>query len=425
MAIFQHLSKLQKYSTLAFEAFYHELTQDAKFSKFFEDEKQIKELIIKQEKNFIDTLAMDRNNIKENYIYLGQFHYDINIPYIDFIRGVDILEADFLRQIKKKEFSLELVDEIIEYFKLMKSYTAKGYLGRITQKDKRDIEVFMEQAKEMSTYLPKDILTEKIMWLKSFITMIEHGRLLDNSRGELPERWFSNILLIPTLHINFFQDIKERIINNTTNILYFLQKEEYMEVLPLYNSLISIYKMVFMMNGIHDSSESVPNLKYDAVAIQLYHKDLFPEIISKEFSFQQRSTDYSFTLLYIDCDDFKAIVERYGQYSGDRALDRLGQIIKTHIRTSDYGFRVDKDKFAIILKSAKRYIARKIAKKIASDFSDYSFIFDQDNVAHITLSIGIAEQSATCQHDKIESLLEEAEQNLMRAKNMGKDQIRL
>lgn len=425
MSVFKHLSKLQKYSALAFEAFYHELTHDTKFSQFFSDEQQIQELIVKQEKNFVDTLGMDRENIKTNYIYLGKLHYDIAIPYIDFIRGVDLLEAYFLRQIKKKEFSIELIDEIIEYFKLMKSYTAKGYLERITQKDKRDIGLFMEQAEELSTYLPKDILAEKIMWLKSFITMIEQGRVLDNSRGELSERWFSNILFIPTLQINFFEDIKKRIISNTSNILYFLKKEEYMEVLPLYNSLISIYKMVFMMNGTHNSSESVPNLKYDAVAIQLYHKDLFSEIIYKEFSFQQRSTDYSFTLLYIDCDDFKTLVDQHGQYNGDRVLDRLGQIIKSHIRTADYGFRIDKDKFAVILKNAKRYIARKIAKKISSDFSNYSFIFDHDSIAHITLSIGIAEQSVTCQHQSIKSLLSEVEQNLLRAKSMGKDQIRL
>ena len=139
MKIFIHLKKLVPYIDEAFEAFYNTMLNDLKLSVFFENDEQIKNLILKQKEFFSNSLSIPSDNLKTMYIKLGEYHYDIRIPYVDFIKGTDILEEHFLLNSQKFEKPVELMEEIFDYFKIMKSYTAKGYLNRMLSEDKRDI----------------------------------------------------------------------------------------------------------------------------------------------------------------------------------------------------------------------------------------------------------------------------------------------
>ena len=69
---------------------------------------------------------MHREDLKESYIKLGECHYDLRIPYVDFIKGTNILEEYFLLHSQVEASSVVLMEEIFNYFKIMKSFTAKG-----------------------------------------------------------------------------------------------------------------------------------------------------------------------------------------------------------------------------------------------------------------------------------------------------------
>ena len=45
----------------------------------------------------------------------------------------------------------------------------------------------------------------------------------------------------------FFEELKRRISINIQNLFYFLENDEYTEILPLYTSLLNIYKIILMM----------------------------------------------------------------------------------------------------------------------------------------------------------------------------------
>lgn len=62
-----------------------------------------------------------------------------------FMKGTSILKEHFLLHIQKYDKTEHLIKEIFEYFKIMSSYTAKGYLNRMIDEDKRDIENFFKQ----------------------------------------------------------------------------------------------------------------------------------------------------------------------------------------------------------------------------------------------------------------------------------------
>jgi len=414
---FQHLSILQKYCDGTFEAFYQELLQDVKLRKFFRDAQHIQDLIVKQKANFISTLDMSKEDIKKNYIDLGKLHYDLNIPYINFITGSEILEEDFLLQVKQKELSVDLVHEVLEYFKLMNAYIAKGYLRRMLRDDRKEIESFAVQIEQSQTNLPKQLILDKIKWVVSFMGLVEHARPMAHDIEIKSKEWLQELKEVETQTL-FLENIQERIYNDTKNLFYFLKKEEYRDVLPLYSALITIYKlMLTMSDSLHQNNSNEATIDL-ADTLELNNKDFFEEIVHKEFAFQRRDGEYSFTLLYLSCEGFDEIKERYGQLNANRVLKHMGEVIGEHIRSSDFCFHIEEDLFTIILKNAKRQMARKIAKKIAIDFNSYSFIFEQENIIHVNLNVGIAEQSNVTPHQEIQELFNSAQEDLHRSKEV-------
>ena len=426
MKIFIHLNKLVPYIDEAFESFYNTMLNDLKLSVFFENDEQIKNLILKQKEFFSNSLTIPSDNLKTMYIKLGEYHYDIRIPYVDFIKGTDILEEHFLLNSQKFEKPVELMEEIFDYFKIMKSYTAKGYLNRMLSEDKRDIESFFEQTtSDQETYLPKAIVLEKIQWLKSLLNSIENDEDFDFNKNEgIFNQWSKEVQFFSLEKRNFFEDLEKRIIINTQNLFYFLKKEEYLEILPLYSSLLNIYKLTLMMNNaltLEYASKVIEEMKIDSLT-KLFRKDIFEEILQKELAFAKRDNKYNLSIAYLDLDNFKSINDNFGHYTGDKVLEKLGECINNDIRGSDIAFRIGGDEFAIIFKGATKQQAKNVCKKIKVDFTSFEFIFNEEITFSVGLSIGISEFLLEGKED-MQKLLESVDKKLYEAKNRGKNQI--
>ena len=426
MKIFIHLKKLVPYIDEAFEAFYNTMLNDLKLSVFFENDQQIKNLILKQKEFFSNSLSIPSDNLKTMYIKLGEYHYDIRIPYVDFIKGTDILEEHFLLNSQKFEKPVELMEEIFDYFKIMKSYTAKGYLNRMLSEDKRDIESFFEQTtSDQETYLPKAIVLEKIQWLKSLLNSIENDEDFDFNKNEgIFNQWSKEVQFFSLEKRNFFEDLEKRIIINTQNLFYFLKKEEYLEILPLYSSLLNIYKLTLMMNNaltLEYANKVIEEMKIDSLT-KLFRKDIFEEILQKELAFAKRDNKYNLSIAYLDLDNFKSINDNFGHYTGDKVLEKLGECINNDIRGSDIAFRIGGDEFTIIFKGATKQQAKNVCKKIKVDFTSFEFIFNEEITFSVGLSIGISEFLLEGKED-MQKLLESVDKKLYEAKNRGKNQI--
>ena len=402
------------------------MLNDLKLSVFFENDEQIKNLILKQKEFFSNSLSIPSDNLKTMYIKLGEYHYDIRIPYVDFIKGTDILEEHFLLNSQKFEKPVELMEEIFDYFKIMKSYTAKGYLNRMLSEDKRDIESFFEQTtSDQETYLPKAIVLEKIQWLKSLLNSIENDEDFDFNKNEgIFNQWSKEVQFFSLEKRNFFEDLEKRIIINTQNLFYFLKKEEYLEILPLYSSLLNIYKLTLMMNNaltLEYANKVIEEMKIDSLT-KLFRKDIFEEILQKELAFAKRDNKYNLSIAYLDLDNFKSINDNFGHYTGDKVLEKLGECINNDIRGSDIAFRIGGDEFAIIFKGATKQQAKNVCKKIKVDFTSFEFIFNEEITFSVGLSIGISEFLLEGKED-MQKLLESVDKKLYEAKNRGKNQI--
>lgn len=426
MKTFSNLHILLQHTQEAFKAFYDAMLNDVRLSVFFESQEQIESLIKRQQQHFEMSLSLPDTALKEIYIKLGEYHYELRIPYIDFIKATEILEQYFLLHTKDALHSKEIMEEIFAYFKLMKSFTAKGYLNKMLQEDKRDIAAFFDQSERDETYLPKAVVLQKLRWLHELIDAIEEEkRLFDPTESnDFFKCWSKEANFLSVDKQNFFHDLEQRIIINTQNLFYFLKNEGYLEILPLYTSLLSIYKLTLMMNNaltIEYAQKIIDDMKLDSLT-GLFRKDIFEEITKKEIALSTRESSYCFSLVFIDMDNFKGINDNFGHYSGDKALEKLGELIMKNIRASDIGFRIGGDEFALLLKNCDNKNAKKVCKKIKADFSSFEFVFNDTTSFSVGLSIGIFEVD----HQNslsFEEIIKKVDENLYSAKRKGKKQI--
>ncbi|MBN2825853.1 MAG: diguanylate cyclase [Campylobacterales bacterium] len=418
MLVFQELPILQKFANRAFEAFFEHLINDTRLSSYFEDNNQIDKLVTQIKESFVHTLTMEIDEIKKLYTRLGKFHYNQGVHYVAFISGVELLEKKFLQQIAQEKRSANLLYESVEYFKLFKFHIAKGYLEQTLRQDRKELETFDIQLSESQTYLPKESIEEKIEWLKNLISYIQHNRGFNQSSTKVSKEWFWQIKKGKT-QLVFLEHLENLVQSDTQELFHFLKQEEYPKVFFLYNRMMSSYKLMLNMSEVVSKKHTDGSNEN----IQIFdNEEFFNDILHKEFAFQRRDSNYIFSIIYLSCDNLDEIKAKYGEHGTTHVLTQISEMITEHIRTSDYGFHLHQNKFAIILKNAKRYIAQKIAKKIAHDFSEYRFFLNND-IVHSTLSGGISEQSHASRYESIEILIDVALQNLARAQELGGNQI--
>ena len=112
------------------------------------------------------------------------------------------------------------------------------------------------------------------------------------------------------------------------------------------------------------------------------HRRLF-EVLYAEISRSTR-TGREFSLMLLDLDGLKQVNDRLGHLAGDRALIRLGQILKDCCRSIDTAVRHGGDEFALVLPetgvSACTLVARRICELLAREAEEPA----------LSVSVGIA-----------------------------------
>ena len=108
------------------------------------------------------------------------------------------------------------------------------------------------------------------------------------------------------------------------------------------------------------------------------------ELIPRLISVRQK-----FALLFLDLDNFKHINDSLGHSMGDSLLKKIGQNLKSVVRSTDCVTRLGGDEFMIILKNINdRKIVINIAQKIIDSFKTSIKLNDYDLI--VSASIGIA-----------------------------------
>ncbi len=126
--------------------------------------------------------------------------------------------------------------------------------------------------------------------------------------------------------------------------------------------------------------------------------------------------------LYVDLDQFKVVNDLSGHIAGDALLKHVAHILTLHVRTTDIVSRFGGDEFGILLYECDINKAARIANKIISDISQFTFIW-QEHSFKIGASIGmvlIDDESMT-----ILDILRNADTACYAAKEHGRNRVHI
>lgn len=129
---------------------------------------------------------------------------------------------------------------------------------------------------------------------------------------------------------------------------------------------------------------------------------------------------HSFCGIMIDIDCFKEVNETYGHLFGDYVLQKLGEIMRQYLRSTDRLFRYGEDQFFIIMPETGKEEVGIAADRLMAAIRSHDFICD-DHQTKITISIGCALYPDQAK-DKIEVVMF-ADQALSQAKERGRDRM--
>ena len=136
----------------------------------------------------------------------------------------------------------------------------------------------------------------------------------------------------------------------------------------------------------------------------------------------ERSQRYQrpLSLMMIDADHFKRINDTYGHLCGDHVLQELARTIKECLRNSDTGYRYGGEEFVALMPETNQLTALRVAERLRQQFAELTLCMAEGTPFNCTISIGVAELSAT---DTGMTLLQRADQAAYRAKGLGRNRV--
>lgn len=129
-------------------------------------------------------------------------------------------------------------------------------------------------------------------------------------------------------------------------------------------------------------------------------------------------------LLFIDLDGFKKVNDVYGHDAGDLVLQTVAARIRNSIRLTDHAFRLAGDEFVVLLEGPNGTLehARVRGEKLIAAISEPVPLPGDGGTAGVGASIGIAIQESDL-HKAPAELIKEADEQMYRAKSLGKGTI--
>lgn len=160
--------------------------------------------------------------------------------------------------------------------------------------------------------------------------------------------------------------------------------------------------------SLHDSLTGLFNTRY-----------LYSEL--DELTYGTRATNNPFSLVFMDMDNFKSVVDTYGHLNGSRALQEVARTIQSCLESPCFGVAYGGDEFVVVLPGYDKQQAQEKALHIKSCMKETTYLTGVGYHVALRASFGVA----TCPEDGRDRtvLLALADQAMFRVKEGGKDGI--
>ncbi|MBI1173940.1 MAG: diguanylate cyclase [Sideroxydans sp.] len=417
---------IRKYAELdldaLFEKFYDKILSSKDLSGFFRDEAHIRSLIERQKAFLLDTITASDEDVRERYITLGEMHYELKVPYVDYVFGMHLLEEGLIHSIVAHGEPVALMDATFHFFKQVRAYTAKGYLNKMLKADIADIDLYLTHVQRASD-IDTALAIERMIWLKNVLFAIKMENRKAAPALHMPAETIEAVKMAThgdQVLLDYALDIAGRMELDARNIFFFIETHSYEEVLPLYRDLLSIYKLSLMLTNvvtIASSNSLVKKLTKDQLTGMLTRHSLHPML--RREALLAETEQYALSLVMMDIDHFKRINDQYGHLAGDEVLARVAHAASDTIRATDFAFRLGGEEFLLVLKGASNKLAASQAEAIREEVEQLQFEFSGKPYT-VTASFGVATFTAPFELS-YEQMLEEADRKLYESKNNGRN----
>ncbi|HKJ86018.1 MAG TPA: diguanylate cyclase [Spirochaetia bacterium] len=149
----------------------------------------------------------------------------------------------------------------------------------------------------------------------------------------------------------------------------------------------------------------------------LYNRRFLNVYLEKELNRARRHRE-TFSVLFVDLDDFKSINDDFGHEAGDRVLVALSNEIQGLLRAEDFAARYGGEEFLVVLPHTDVEGAERFAARLSSGVA----AMDLPHRARVTFSGGIA--TYPLHGSTIQELLRKSDAALYEAKSRGKAHVR-
>jgi diguanylate cyclase (GGDEF)-like protein len=122
----------------------------------------------------------------------------------------------------------------------------------------------------------------------------------------------------------------------------------------------------------------------------------------------------------IDIDHFKAVNDQYGHATGDRVLKIIASELDRSRRHGDLLARWGGEEFTLLLPETDEVEAVKVAERFRRNVEQLE-VSDRGRVIHCTISVGIASRHS--EHVTLDQAIARADEQLYRAKVLGRNQV--
>jgi diguanylate cyclase (GGDEF)-like protein len=164
----------------------------------------------------------------------------------------------------------------------------------------------------------------------------------------------------------------------------------------------------FREQAIHDNLTGLYNTRYLYKALS--------ELIEKS-----SLAGKTFSLIFMDIDNFKHVVDTHGHLNASQALQEIAATIKSTLQPPAYGVAYGGDEFIVILPNLNKTQAMDMAETIRSRIKETTYLQNLGLKVHINASLGVS----TYPYDAatLPDLLALADQAMFSVKEKGKDSV--
>jgi len=128
----------------------------------------------------------------------------------------------------------------------------------------------------------------------------------------------------------------------------------------------------------------------------------------------------SLSVVVFDLDHFKRFNDQYGHLVGDELLKGVAKLLVEHVRSTDVVARYGGEEFVVLLKETSAEGALSVAEKLRTTVQHHPFV--DGLVEGLTVSAGVA---CTTGNESPEELFQRADRALYRAKEEGRNRVRV